>query len=56
MGQSALEELEGVQQVTKGFQGSKEINTVTYDANLVTPKEMESALKAAGTFVGVAKK
>ena len=49
VGQSALEGLPGVKKVTKGFKGFHEINTVYYD-----PQEMAAALKAAGTYRGVA--
>jgi hypothetical protein len=40
--------------VTKGFKGSREINTVYYDPHEIGPPEMEAALKAAGTYRGVA--
>jgi hypothetical protein len=45
--------LKGVKKIEKGFQGSREINTVFYDPSLITPDEMIDALKAAGTFRGV---
>ena len=51
MGQSALEGLKGVHEVKKGFRGSREINTVTYDADQITPEEMASALKSVGTYL-----
>ena len=54
VGQDALEGLEGVKKVEKGFRGSKEINTVYYDSEVITIEEMEAALKAAGTYVGTA--
>jgi len=44
--------LKGVKKVTSGFKGFREINTVTYDAGMVTPDEMVSALKNAGTYIG----
>jgi len=37
-----------------GFKGFKEINTVVYDAGLITPDEMVEALKTAGTYLGTA--
>lgn len=40
--------------VTKGFRGSKEINTVTYDPAKVNIETMTEALKEAGTFRGLA--
>jgi len=55
VGQSALAGLAGVHKVKKGFRGSREINTMTYDADLITPEEMVSALKAAGTYLGTVK-
>jgi hypothetical protein len=38
--------------VEKGWHGSKEINTVYYDSNLISIEEMETALKEAGTYTG----
>ena len=52
VGQDALEGLNGVNKVTKGFRGSKEINTAYYDTEKITIQEMETALKAAGTYTG----
>jgi len=48
--------LKGVKEVSSGFRGFREINTVIYDAEIITPDEMVSALKASGTYVGVADK
>jgi len=41
--------------VEKGFRDSKEINAVFYDPALITIKEMEKALKKAGTYRGIVK-
>jgi hypothetical protein len=41
--------------VEKGFLGSKEINTVFYNRSLITIKEMEKALREAGTYRGTVK-
>jgi hypothetical protein len=46
--------LNGVKDVKNGFKGSKEINTVTYDPQVITPQQMVEALKAAGTYLGTA--
>jgi hypothetical protein len=46
--------LKGVLKVASGFKGFREINTVTYDPGLVSPDEMVSALKSAGTYLGKA--
>jgi hypothetical protein len=54
VGQSALEGLKGVKRVEKGFSGFKETNTVYYDASVISIKEMEAALKKAGTYRGTA--
>jgi len=54
VGKSALDGLNGVVKVTKGFRGFREINTVLYDPGLIRPKQMEAALKAAGTYLGTA--
>jgi hypothetical protein len=48
--------LTGVQGVTTGFRGRREINTVTYDPNRVQPEEMVSVLKKARTFIGIAER
>ena len=50
MGENALEGLDGVKSVTKGWRDSMEINTVTYDKEKITIREMEDALKKAGTY------
>ena len=52
VGKAALDGLEGVMKVENGFRGSKEINTVFYDPAIITIKEMEKALKEAGTYGG----
>jgi len=38
--------------VTRGFKGSREINTVTYDPSVISPEVMVAALKSAGTYLG----
>ena len=55
VGKAALDGLQGVIRVEKGFRGFKEINTVSYDPDLITIKEMEKALKEAGTYQGTEK-
>jgi len=55
VGEAALEGLEGIKRVVKGFHNFKEINTVYYEASTVTIEEMEKALKDAGTYFGTAK-
>ena len=52
VGKAALEGLKGVVKVDKGFKGFKEINTVYYDPTMITIKDMEDALKSAGTYKG----
>jgi copper chaperone CopZ len=54
VGKAALEGLQGVQRVTTGFRGSSEIDTVLYDPGVIHPQEMVSALKKAGTYLGIA--
>ena len=54
MGKSALEGLKGVKEVRRGFRSFREINTVIYDPRVITPDEMVSALKAAGTYLETA--
>jgi hypothetical protein len=53
VGKSALEGLHGVESVTSGFSGLREVNTVVYDPTEVTRDQMVSALKKAGTFRGI---
>jgi len=48
--------LEGVKEVRNGFRGFREINTVVYDSRAITPDEMVSALKASGTYLGIAER
>jgi hypothetical protein len=52
VGKAALDGLDGVKEVTRGWRWGREINTVTYDPEVITPEEMVAALKAAGTFAG----
>ena len=53
MGKATLEGLAGVHKVEKSFRGSKEINTVYFDPDLITIEKMQDALKEAGTYVGI---
>jgi hypothetical protein len=55
VGKAALVGLPGVQNVTKGWKDFKEINTVTYDPEVVTSDEMVNELKKAGTYRGTAR-
>ena len=50
-GKAALQGLKGVVQVETGFHYIHETDTVYYDPKLITIKEMETALKKAGTYV-----
>jgi len=50
VGQGALEGLDGIKQVTKGWRGFMETNTVFYDKTRITIEEMEDALRKAGTY------
>ena len=54
VGKSALVGLNGISHVTKGFKNFKEINTVFYDPKTITIEDMVKALKAAGTYRGLA--
>ena len=55
VGKAALEGLEGVIKVDKGFKDLKETNSVFYDPTLISVKDMESALKNAKTYRGQVK-
>jgi hypothetical protein len=46
--------LAGIKKVTRGFRSLREINTVTYNDQQISPETMISALEKAGTFIGVA--
>jgi len=46
--------LKGIKEVERGFRGFREINSVIYDPKIITTAEMISALKAAGTYGGMA--
>ena len=52
MGKAALDGLDGVKKVTRGWRWGREINTVTYDPAIIKPEEMVAALKEAGTYAG----
>jgi hypothetical protein len=52
VGKAALEGLQGVKKVEKGFSNFKEINAVYYDPAKITVEEMEEALKKAQTYRG----
>jgi hypothetical protein len=54
VGKAALDGLDGIAKVTRGFRNLKEINTVTYDPARIGVKEMIDALKAAGTYRAMA--
>ncbi len=56
MGKAALEGLEGIKRIDKGFRHSKETNTVYYDTTIITVEEMKGALKKAGTYLGTMEK
>ena len=55
VGKAALEGLEGIKWIEKGFHDLKEINTVYYEPSTITVEEMEDALKKAGTYGGTVK-
>jgi len=48
---AALDGLKGVEKVTRGWRGFSEINKVYYDPSAITVREMEEALKKAGTYI-----
>jgi hypothetical protein len=52
VGASALKGKPGVISVSKGWQGGREVNRVSYDPQQVTIDEMEAWLKHAGTYIG----
>jgi len=55
VGEAALEGLEGIKRVVKGFHNFKEINTVYYEASKINIEKMEDALRKAGTYRGTVK-
>ena len=50
MGKEALEGLDGVKKVTRGWRGSMEINRVSYDPAEISIEDMEKVLEKAGTY------
>ncbi len=50
VGKYALEDMDGVISVERGWRGFTEINTVVYDPEKVTVQKMEDALKKADTY------
>lgn len=56
MGKAALEGLDGIKRIEKGFHNFREINTVYYYATIITIEEMKGALKKAGTYLGTMEK
>jgi len=54
VGKSALDGLNGVKKVTSGWRGLREINTVTYDPDIITIDQMVESLKKTGTYRGTA--
>jgi hypothetical protein len=52
VGARALEGLDGISGITRGFAGGREINTVTFDPTRVSIAQMEALLKRAGTYRG----
>jgi len=50
-GKAALQGLKGIQKIETGFHYIHEIDTVYYDEKAITIKDMETALKKAGTYL-----
>ena len=50
-GKTALQGLKGIQKIETGFHYVHETDTVYYDPNVITIKDMETALKKAGTYL-----
>jgi len=50
-GKAALQGLKGIQKIETGFHYIHETDTVYYDSDVITLKEMETALKKAGTYL-----
>jgi copper chaperone CopZ len=51
VGKTALERLPGIVRGEAGFVKSSEVDTVYYDPAKITLKDMEDALKKAGTYI-----
>ncbi len=50
-GKAALQGLKGIQKIETGFHYVHETDTVYYDPKVITIKDMETALKKAGTYL-----
>jgi len=54
VGKAALAGRPGVEKVSSGWRGFREINTVMYDPDLIGIEEMVEILKKTGTYRGTA--
>ena len=54
MGKAALDGLQGVKKVDRGFRGTREINIVYFDPAEIDVATMVEALTRAGTYRGTA--
>ena len=52
VGEAALAGRPGVIDVQKGWKGFSEINSVTYDDNIVQLESLEQWVKESGTYLG----
>jgi copper chaperone CopZ len=55
-GKAALQGLKGIQKIETGFHYVHETDTVYYDPKVITIKDMETALKKAGTYLETIRK
>jgi len=51
VGKAALDGQPGVIKVTKGWKMRSEINTVTFDPEIIKVENMEKLLKETGTYI-----
>jgi hypothetical protein len=54
VGKAALAGRPGIEEVLSGWRGSRETNTVLYDPDLITVKEMVAILENVKTYRGTA--
>ncbi len=56
VGKAALDGQPGVIEVTKGWRSGSEVNTVTFDPEIIEIETMEKTLKKSGTYIGTVSK
>ncbi len=56
VGKAALDGQPGVVEVTNGWRKGSEVNTITFDPEIIQIETMEKGLKKSGTYIGTVSK